>query len=234
MRGGVPRQSISQKAMVKFSPHAWGCSVHDASRLILIRSFPHMRGGVPGCYAVKCPFRRFSPHAWGCSVYTLYCDCIFLVFPTCVGVFRREQTRTDDGKCFPHMRGGVPFMNEEKNHASHVFPTCVGVFRHRLRLIRYMPSFSPHAWGCSDEEMERLHAIITFSPHAWGCSGRLTYASIYHIVFPTCVGVFRKYDGDLRERNRFPHMRGGVPTRAYASKSSAPFSPHAWGCSVLI
>ena len=74
-------------------------------------------------------------------------------------------------------------------------------------------------------------AFLPFSPHAWGCSDNGVGAIRNHLVFPTCVGMFR--DGGVQppDAPRFPHMRGDVPEALDRAHDALKFSPHAWGCS---
>ena len=157
----------------------------------------------------------------------------FRVFPTCVGVFRRCWERTSPMPRFPHMRGGVPRVHD---------------------LLNLSATFSPHAWGCSDEynpfeafqhvfptcvgvfrrNVPPFVFVMVFSPHAWGCSVRKSHPLLNVAVFPTCVGVFRHITRFRRHGQRFPHMRGGVPVSNPLFWQPVTFSPHAWGCSARL
>ncbi len=53
-------------------------------------------------------------------------------------------------------------------------------------------------------------------------------------VFPTRVGVYRLRPCFRDPSLGFPHTRGGVPRRWFASTPASTFSPHAWGCTDLI
>ena len=89
MRGDVPNSDLYQAHVLRFSPHAWGCTVfgvalyavelvfptcvgmYRPSRKPLTGSFrfPHMRGDVPIGDPSVAAVARFSPHAWGCTGY---------------------------------------------------------------------------------------------------------------------------------------------------------------------
>jgi hypothetical protein len=88
-RVGVYRMfSLSIALRSMFSPHAWGCTVHQAIEHQPVHVFP-TRVGV---YRISLPTpergRTFSPHAWGCTS------------------SRYPPSRF--GGRFPHTRGGVP------------------------------------------------------------------------------------------------------------------------------
>ena len=82
-------------------------------RLYLIRSrnrnsFPHMRGDVPDMVLRDMTERQFSPHAWGCTDQELDVGSGEEVFPTCVGMYRPEDSEWTWKRSFPHIRGDVP------------------------------------------------------------------------------------------------------------------------------
>jgi hypothetical protein len=57
----------------------------------------------------------------------------------------------------------------------------------------------------------RAGAMMMFSPHAWGCSGKRPEGAWPDSVFPTRVGMFRRWRRSKAMRNRFPHTRGDLP-----------------------
>jgi hypothetical protein len=148
-RGDVPSQQKRKTGKASFSPRTWGCSVRSLvfrqmdcvfpTHVGMFRKktmsdfddlgFPHARGDVPRpCRAGK---RRlpFSPRTWGCSVLCTRGDHGFMVFPTHVGMFRRDWSHIQLDGSFPHARGDVPATNG--------------------RWLGLKP-FSPRTWGCSE------------------------------------------------------------------------------------
>ena len=92
-------------------------------------AFPHARGDVPYSRFIPFSFLCFSPRPWGCSVKLHRCATGFVLFPTPVGMFRRETTIALRQPSFPHARGDVPVVSSVL-----IVPT----------------SFSPRPWGCSE------------------------------------------------------------------------------------
>ena len=230
-RGDVPNAPTMAAPAVKFSPHAWGCSVLDVAnvtrRIVLPtrvgmfrqtlarqdqgQSSPHTRGDVPRLATHRKKSTTFSPHAWGCSAERRAARPPRPVLPTRVGMFRFSTAGTLSRWGFPHERGDVPLF--------------------RLN-ARSLGAFSPRAWGCSDGLQDGRGPRVVF-PRAWGCSGRPGGRGQPLRVFPTSVGMFRTASGSWRRRSRFPHERGDVPAARCRAVSCFWFSPRAWGCSVV-
>ena len=91
------------------------------------RSLPHVRGGVSLSRFSVVIFLVSSPRAWGCFSGRGYVGIELSVFPTCVGVFLKQNTGTGLCLCLPHVRGGVSIIT---------FVTPAGKLS------------SPRAWGC--------------------------------------------------------------------------------------
>ena len=72
-----------------------------------------------------------------------------------------------------------------------------------------------------------------FSPHAWGWSATTQQEPKPQRVLPTRVGMVRDTAQTGRYRCCSPHTRGDGPIMWLSSGVMAPFSPHAWGWSVL-
>ena len=70
-------------------------------------SLPHVRGGVSAPAPMARLSRRSSPRAWGCFCSGPDGAPIQTVFPTCVGVFRRNVALAAAERSLPHVRGGV-------------------------------------------------------------------------------------------------------------------------------
>ena len=145
-RGDGPARNSTTSRLNLFSPHAWGWTAALADKAALQRvfptrvgmdrlaplargaraGFPHTRGDGP----IKAAFNKnevpFSPHAWGWTGQRILPSASFNVFPTRVGMDRRnmETERGDVG--FPHTRGDGPKPKAEAAEQT---------------------SFSPHAWG---------------------------------------------------------------------------------------
>ena len=150
-------------------------------------SFPHTRGGGPSNERTSRKYRRFSPHAWGWTDKPEREIATADVFPTRVGVDRLAPFTIVLYPSFPHTRGGGP------SRSITTPPTL---------------SFSPHAWGWTDNPLARPHE---------------------NHVFLTRVGVDRMSPMVFGVRSRFPHTRGGGPHPRGLVWSHYVFSPHAWG-----
>ena len=114
-----------------------------------------------------------------------------------------------------------------------VFPTCVGVFPlcdHPRVIVIGLPHMRG---GVSFAARLKLHAIGS-SPHAWGCFSRKVNSICKNNVFPTCVGVFLRFQSFGNNKISLPHMRGGVSGSLTISGSTFASSPHAWGCFHLL
>ncbi len=271
-RGDVPFSVYLKHAIGTFSPHAWGCSVlvvlilplkrvlptrvgmfrNTKNRRAIIKSSPHTRGDVPSSALILETMGSFSPHAWGCSGLLVERAEHRRVLPTCVGMFRRIRTGRPACRCSPHTRGDVP---------------------HNAEVTTDLATFSPHAWGCSEQTKNLVYyrfvlptrvgmfrdktdeskehqgsphtrgdvpfvrwpscSFIGFSPHAWGCSDHLRTYEADPDVLPTRVGMFRRMSAWSWLAWRSPHTRGDVPGLPGVQHHGNPFSPHAWGCSVM-
>ena len=189
MRGDVPLLRIPRRRAGRFSPHARGCSQALVRLAVpqlvfpacagMFRScsnqrsqglrFPRMRGDVP----LRTPFSNtlpwFSPHARGCSFFSLPLVVVGGVFPACAGMFLAPPAIDTREVSFPRMRGDVPTSPS---------------------LRRGVPSFSPHARGCSSSSFPNCHTKA---------------------VFPACAGMFRRLRGFAQCPQCFPRMRGDVP-----------------------
>ena len=74
------------------------------------------------------PGGAFSPRMWGCSALIIEEFVGLLVFPTHVGMFRRDNVRSPFLPSFPHACGDVPDDGGQ--------PFALDLF-------------SPRMWGCS-------------------------------------------------------------------------------------
>ena len=105
-RGDGPNNPLLPAVRIRFSPPAWGWSVHGhvelardvvfPTRVGMVRlrvcapwlplSFPHPRGDGPQIPRCVSSAAQFSPPAWGWSVASAAGDDRFRVFPTRVGM----------------------------------------------------------------------------------------------------------------------------------------------------
>ena len=172
------------------------------------------------------------------------------VFPTRVGMFRRISGEVHRRAGFPHARGDVPstpatftapfvfsprawgcsVLGRRQHRDNHVFPTRVGMFRF-WRSARSTGRSFPHARGDVPKYRYRKDGGGKFSPRAWGCSFPYKSARGKSSVFPTRVGMFRRYRKIRCREESFPHARGDVPYVLRSFVHAVPFSPRAWGCS---
>ena len=168
VRGGVSNFAEKGGRRHASSPRAWGCffAVPPEARRqgvfptcvgVFPRQatgegassrLPHVRGGVSGKSKAGLLRPLSSPRAWGCFRGPRKKPGLFLVFPTCVGVFPTGSVSAPPGTGLPHVRGGVSqsaILGTPECGSSprawgcffplglfppclFVFPTCVGVF----------------------------------------------------------------------------------------------------------
>ena len=148
MRGDVPGTQSKWFGIVKFSPHARGCSFShsiSSSRTAVFPAcagmfppvnrvrigyecFPRMRGDVPSFRHMGIVFRLFSPHARGCSYHQP------ITFPP------RHVS--------PHARG-CSALSPDSKHRLRGFPRMRGDVPHYYVSSPHPNPFSPHARGCS-------------------------------------------------------------------------------------
>ncbi len=69
------------------------------------------------------------------------------VFPTRVGVNRKEMDIYTLAYRIPHTRGGEPQSAGREERNPDVFPTRVGVNRPDQERLFQKAEYSPHAWG---------------------------------------------------------------------------------------
>ena len=130
VRGGVSRAAFPKENFSASSPRAWGCfrKMRPASSRTLVfptcvgvfprqatgegasSRLPHVRGGVSGKSKAGLLRPLSSPRAWGCFRGPRKKPGLFLVFPTCVGVFLSTGSFSTLSFCLPHVRGGVSVL----------------------------------------------------------------------------------------------------------------------------
>ena len=208
-----------------------------------------MRGGVSSLQPVRQINPRSSPRAWGCFLISIITNFIFIVFPTCVGVFLRGADSAVGYRRLPHVRGGVSSAMRKaelfilssprawgcfrpcalrKSH-DRVFPTCVGVFQTTLPASA-AASGLPHVRGGVSGRGAMTQPCTQSSPRAWGCFSGIPAWRVLSGVFPTCVGVFPSTIISVSFSAGLPHVRGGVSGYFVTAWIGCPSSPRAWGC----
>ncbi len=232
-------------------------------------SLPHARGGVSCMSASAKRGARSSPRTWGCFFWLLARSGAALVFPTHVGVFLSSGCSRSVQRRLPHARGGVSpciqviasrvpssprtwgcfFTKGCRRLGRGVFPTHVGVFPTSAAHSRACLGL-PHARGGVSASQTASASSQVSSPRTWGCFLALADAGSQHSVFPTHVGVFRRYHvpcphcdvfpthvGVFLSRSKtddsdscLPHARGGVSSDGMAHTQPAQSSPRTWGC----
>ena len=136
------------------------------------------------------------------------------------------------GSCrFPRMRGDVPRgmlgLSNPQQFSPHargcsanlsnagvvkvVFPACAGMFRTQKRVIVVYIGF-PRMRGDVPKPPKVQQHQVQFSPHARGCSAPVRGQDDSSRVFPACAGMFRRDRPRHQRVQRFPRMRGDVPT----------------------
>ncbi len=145
-RGDGPFLYIALKVLFLYSPHAWGWTeTHEekpmyrvvfptrvgmdrravTSTKLPVR-IPHTRGDGPNTSEIISYAVTYSPHAWGWTVPHAPRRRQSSVFPTRVGMDRREKGQEKKINRIPHTRGDGPVLSD--------FNGC-----------GY--TYSPHAWG---------------------------------------------------------------------------------------
>ena len=147
-RGDGPEHFDSKGGIKEFSPPAWGWSDIQSKyrrepevfptrvgmvritlrKLFWMPCFPHPRGDGPRMTVSDCYTDAFSPPAWGWSGISCHVSLDVAVFPTRVGMVRRQVGKASHASCFPHPRGDGPLSNGQ---------------------LTWRGSFSPPAWGWS-------------------------------------------------------------------------------------
>ena len=214
-RGDGPSFGGKRYYRVAFSPHAWGWSGGCRVAAESSHRFPHTRGDGPIMSVDYHAVAPFSPHAWGWSGAFVYAVWQPSVFPTRVGMVRRDDHWPLRRKRFPHTRGDGPkSSNTLTRHllfSPHawgwsemmlackvpdlVFPTRVGMVR--FCGIASISCFSfPHTRGDGPRIRNQTPRRRRFSPHAWGWSGVTASHLPAGQVFPTRVGMVRNMEHD--------------------------------------
>ena len=217
------------------------------------RGFPHPRGDGPrtrGSWSCCYPF---SPPAWGWSGSARQPGKQHLVFPTRVGMVRDHVKGCRARPCFPHPRGDGPLLRCRLGAGlgfsppawgwsafrpggiimPAVFPTRVGMVRHPDGGGSGFDRF-PHPRGDGPIWQTAHDQMGKFSPPAWGWSETAPHGSGGRNVFPTRVGMVRRRAVRLPRRCSFPHPRGDGPVHDDGTLPEVPFSPPAWGWSVIL
>ncbi len=125
---------------------------------------------------------------WGCFQKKSFAELVRSVFPTHVGVFPRNRSKSSAELCLPHACGGVSeaagllgklcessprmwgcfqFIPPSRKNGL-VFPTHVGVFPVRQGTVRRGLGL-PHACGgVSLVKYKQIRSDVS-SPRMWGC-----------------------------------------------------------------
>ena len=152
------------------------------------------------------------------------------VFPTRVGMVRKDSGVEDARSSFPHPRGDGPqttwparpftefsppawgwsAVKLVSSAIRRVFPTHVGMVRHH-EPTKQNPIRFPHARGDGPKGLTTWKTLIRFSPRTWGWSELGAGARHRIPVFPTHVGMVRTAQEPEANAIRFPHARGDGP-----------------------
>ncbi len=76
-------------------------------------------------------------------------------------------------------------------------------------------------------------SLCQFSPRAWGWSDHIIQRAVGRLVLPTCVGMVRDLVRSAFRTLSSPHVRGDGPRPPALEDPAHPFSPRAWGWSVI-
>jgi len=163
--------------------------------------------------------RAFSPRVWGWSGSAHGAGRRERVFPTRVGMVRRNTPMSDFSSSFPHACGDGPNLRRDVrrrapfsprvwgwsvdqpciNQFCTVFPTRVGMVRTIFNSLIYCMGF-PHA--CGDGPLTQSWSGL-----------RAQDLPVSH-VFPTRVGMVRSRCFDTGAARCFPHACGDGPREA--------------------
>jgi len=156
------------------------------------QGFPHACGDGPHSPAEWLRERPFSPRVWGWSEHGISGLRRPDVFPTRVGMVRDPLRSAARPPAFsPRVWG----WSETVGHGSvvwEVFPTRVGMVRGCGRWLTKLESF-PHACGDGPLLVDAGLTTVGFSPRVWGWSvfGKGPSGRVF--VFPTRVGMVRRF-----------------------------------------
>ena len=135
----------------------------------------------------------------------------------------------DKIKFSPRARG-CSDLCEMVAFAARVFPACAGMFRGAIGPDIYPQSF-PRVRGDVPPLRRGTALGAVFSPRARGCSADRRHDSCCAPVFPACAGMFRTRRCARWHSDRFPRVRGDVPSIYLNLLGVVKFSPRARGCS---
>ena len=174
------------------------------------------------------------------------------VFPAYAGMFRDTHGMPHMSGGFPRIRGDVPILGDDTEDTpmfsphtrgcspdirqsispAAVFPAYAGMFPACRAPPSGPPSF-PRIRGDVPTQSGCLTASASFSPHTRGCSPRYLYVPTQQQVFPAYAGMFPNPADWSTPEDRFPRIRGDVPTEFALFHHSMWFSPHTRGCSFI-
>ena len=194
------------------------------------RSIPHPRGDGPFQEPYWGARSAYSPPAWGWSVVAsaeLECET---VFPTRVGMVRRQPQPAGERRRIPHPRGDGPENSEPQSGSPAYSPPAWGwsgpmnplfalqvVFPTRVGMVRMAgpsPAASggiPHPRGDGPPPQLRHSITAQYSPPAWGWSDPTADDAETIGVFPTRVGMVRTKTRAEAPAKGIPHPRGDGP-----------------------
>ena len=111
-----------------------------------------------------------------------------------------------------------------------VFPTRVGMIRYLWQLSAKFPRF-PRARGDDPQTVCLICGHNWFSPRPWGWSVQREKEVVRFEVFPSRVGMVRRFFNRLPFSLRFPRGRGDGPKRFNMTELRVELSPRPWGWS---
>ncbi len=213
---------------------------------------PHSRGDGPVSPFVHRMVDAFSPLAWGWSDARVDFSSQNAVLPTRVGMVRSSGIDRAQDPRSPHSRGDGPNSHRVRRcphqfsplawgwsvsacvepNGDSVLPTRVGMVRRGRGRARRAEG-SPHSRGDGPVGRPDPAPHSQFSPLAWGWSGGGATGIPGGGVLPTRVGMVRRDAIGPHGTHCSPHSRGDGPESIRRPAASRPFSPLAWGWSVI-
>ena len=172
--------------------------------------FPHASGDGPVDRMMSNWVKEFSPREWGWSGKGGARRCHRCVFPTRVGMVRKQNVDCRRLFGFPHASGDGPQLLDRALAVATFSPREWGWSETSAQLSTLRYRF-PHASGDGPSSQSKSAANARFSPREWGWSWAVRIAYCDQLVFPTRVGMVRVAAGIMRVDSSFPHASGDGP-----------------------
>ena len=127
----------------------------------------------------------------------------------------------------PHTRGSTALRNQW-DYPSYVCPAHAGVYP---TAIKYVPGTGglPRTRGGLPSSVPQGRVATSFAPHTRGSTAQGPGGSSFQGVCPAHAGVYLDRGKRIRDSNRLPHTRGGLPLAEIWPQIQTGFAPHTRG-----